>query len=382
MIKVRVVRALRGFWYDLFRVKFDDIQFEYNEVSTTEIMGKKRILLAKMIGWRIFDLLGVYQVGTVEDKVRDVDFSYNRFIHTDRPYILVVENPTAMVHYSARRMFSLMGRIRLKKTFSDENLKAIVCMSEACAGTMSYYYKIPSRVKILQIYPYICDGFEKGSQGMEKKLEQETVNCLFISSDFLLKGGGELLEAIDRNRWYENNKLHLDIITRLDKLSKRQLDAIKSYKNVTLFDFKFSKKELNKFYEKANIFINPTRKDSFSLVTLEALKFGCAFLTTNVYAIKEMVLEDYNGYLINNRYKYWTDDNLINKKVKYHQKNTICKEYIDEKVVDFLTEKLNYLLEDRDKLKKLQENSLELANTKFSGKQIVKQWDELIHDIV
>ncbi len=51
------------------------------------------------------------------------------------------------------------------------------------------------------------------------------------------------------------------------------------------------------------IFINPTRQDSFSLVVLEAIKSGNVIISSDLYAIPEMVIDDYNGYLVGPKYR-------------------------------------------------------------------------------
>ena len=373
MMKIKVLRANRGFWKDLFDLEFEDVSFLNNNTSITEdITNRSRNILWKLSQWKALDYLGIYQSIRANEKEADAFFSYNRFVHSLNPYLLAVENPTAMVHYHPLRAKSWLGKRNLKKSWNDPNLKAVICLSNACYNTMQFYYDIPDRINLFQIYPYIEDRITE--EKLEEKKKSAVINCLFISSQFYLKGGGELIEAIKRNLWYENPKLHFDIITKKNQLDIETLTDLKRMKNVELWEFAFTKEELNKFYEKANIFINMTRMDSFSLVTLEALHFGCAFISTDMYAIKEMVHDGYNGYVTKAESHYWNEDDTMNCKLTKKEKAKLTEHINSERIVDFLSNKLNYLLEDRKKLEQMQNNSFIMSHKDFSKEVILEKW--------
>ena len=126
--------------------------------------------------------------------------------------------------------------------------------------------------------------------------------------------------------------------------------------------------------------MNPTRQDSFSLVTLEAIKSGNAILTTDLYAIPEMVKEDFNGYLINPKYRFFTYDNMPNPEVWNNRKETIYSDYIDDNIVDFLVSKIIYLFNNRDILHELSDNSYNISNDKFSEKNIISEWYKIFNE--
>ena len=373
-MKIRVIKANRGFWTDLFEEKFSRFCFVENTVKSFEDSVKN----SKSIFWwlsqrRIFDKIGYFQIIKVQNSDADMYFSYNRFLDTDRPYILALENPLALVHYRPARARSVLGKKRLRKAFQN-NIKAIVCISEACEKTLSKYFVVPKDLRVVQIYPFIKDRISL--EKLNKKTEQKPLECLFISSMFFLKGGRELLEVIKRNRW-DLDKVHFSIITSLKYLNQNVIDEIQSLKSVSLYDFKFSKKDLNAFYEKANILINPTRKDSFSLVTLEALMYGCAFISTDMYAISEMVEDGFNGYLIQPAIKYWNNDYTKNELSK-DKLLALESDYCQAEVVDFISDKINYFLNNKEELIRMQYNSFDRANTKFSEKSIKTKWEEVV----
>ena len=149
MIKVKVVRANRGFWNDLFDADIPDVKFiKENIVSTEDIGANSKKILWKLSQLRILDVLGIYQEIKVNEDY-DMYFSYNRFLKANHPYVLTVEDPTAMMHYHPKRARSFIGRKNLEKTFENKNLKTIVCLSQACLSKMNYYYKYIYIYKIL-----------------------------------------------------------------------------------------------------------------------------------------------------------------------------------------------------------------------------------------
>lgn len=378
MYKVKIVKANRGFWNDLFNVKSDKITFVNKNISSSELISENsKKLLWRLSQIRIFDLLGVFQQIKVESGTENGFFSYNRFLKTNKPYLLAVENPTAMVHYHPRRALSILGKHNLKKVFSG-NLKTIVCLSKACMNTLNVYYSIPPQINVMQVYPLIKDSIT--SNEIKSKINSPCINCLFISSQFYLKGGRELIEAIKRNHWNKED-IHFDIITAINSLEPETLNDIKKFDNVNLYDYSFSKKELNDFYKKANVFINLTRKDSFSLVTLEALKYGCAFITTDLYAIREMVKEGYNGFLKLPVIKYWNDDGTMNTSLSQKDKIKLASNYYDQEMLEFLSDKMNMLIKDRKVLGDMQYNSFKLANTVFDYDKCKEEWIRAIKSI-
>ena len=80
MINVKIVRANRGFWNDLFEAKIPNVNFVKEKIVSTEDIGKNsKKILWKISQWKILDLLGIYQQIKVCDNNYDIYFSYNRF---------------------------------------------------------------------------------------------------------------------------------------------------------------------------------------------------------------------------------------------------------------------------------------------------------------
>lgn len=376
--KIIPVHANRGFWNSLFHADVKKIEFIISgNKQNDNISQNSKSVMWNVSQWKIWNVLGIYQSVRVESDFADGFLSYNRFLKSNRSYALVLESPIALVHYQPGRARSLLGKRHLKRSFMDKNLRSIVCLNHACRDTLTKYYTIPNSIEVTQIYPYVKDSI--ADTAFERKIDSPVIHCLYVSSQFYLKGGAELVAAIEENKWDKNKRLHFDIITKLDSLEQQTLDKLRGLSNVSLYDFHFTKEELNAFYEKANILIHMTRMDSFPLTLLEALKYGCAFIAADVYAISEIVKNEYNGFVQEPPVRYWNADNTLNVRLKRKEKKRLYHNYVERSVVRFLSEKINDLLEDKNKLTEYQKNSLALSKTVFADEKTLEAWSDVLY---
>ena len=126
------------------------------------------------------------------------------------------------------------------------------------------------------------------------------IRLLFLSNLFKSKGVYELLEACkilaDRKVVFTCDFIGAEgDITWHDFESK--VDELEINQYVTYHGKKYgADKDL--FFQRASIFIHPTFEDCFPLVLLEALNFSLPVITTNVGAIEDIVIDNYNGYIL------------------------------------------------------------------------------------
>lgn len=382
MKKIYFVGRYRGFLLDLFSYNFKSIEFKYINASKFEIIKKHRALALKLFNHKAFNFLGLFTTVKVKNDSK-YHLSYNRFLEVkeNQKYVIILENPTALVNYSDTKMYSNRAKKKLKKYFESPNLIAIACMSQACLESFPIFYpEFKNSNKLVQIYPLIPDMDKNSLPLIKKQSSHEFLDALYVSSNFELKGGNDILEVFKKLEKH-GTKINLTVITKTENLTVDQKDILDQLKNVEVIDFKLDRENLNRYYKKSQILLNPTRMDSFSLVTLEAIKHGCAVIGSDIYAIKEMVVNNKNGYLIKPRYEYWKSDGSINHDIKINPKQTYDSGYIDEKMINFMYEKLIYLEKNRDILQEFQLYSYEKSiNSKFGARAIASKWEKLYSD--
>ena len=94
-----------------------------------------------------------------------------------------------------------------------------------------------------------------------------------------------------------SDKLSDDYVMVIVGLSKHQISRLpKGVIGITRTE---NIDELVSLYSRANIFINPSLEESFSLVTVEALSCGCPCIVLDTSAVAELVNDD-NGVVLHN----------------------------------------------------------------------------------
>ena len=344
-----------------------------------ETSSKLRILKSKLIRFRIFDPIGLFQIINVSKKNCDYYGSYNRFLKADKPYFIYLENPTALYHYALGRIQYPAGKKRFELCLKDANLKYIVCMSEACRLTFEKVtMPLPESVKIKTIYPLVPRNKHVDEDAIRKKSYADVLECLYCvqGKRFYTKGGKCVLKAVTRLQKM-GFKIHLTVITDPSVLDRETMDLINESDSISLFDFSFSFEELEEIYAKTAVLLQPSSDDSSALTVLEAMKGGCAVLGSKLYAIPEMVKQNENGILIDPMYRTFTTDNMPNPAAWGYKKKIRLSKKESQKYIGDIENSLRSLYENRDMLCKFSKRSLEIANTKFGEETIVSQWEDV-----
>lgn len=125
----------------------------------------------------------------------------------------------------------------------------------------------------------------------------EKKSFLFISREFIPKGGKRVVEAFQKLSKFNKN-ISLSIV------GDDPGDEIKNIENVNYLGF-FNKQKPEDYQKLLSIFsntfalIHPTIKDTNTLVVLELSYFGCPVIASNKFAIPEYLIDQKSGYLIN-----------------------------------------------------------------------------------
>lgn len=381
MKKILFVSKTRGFFNHLFKSESEKVNFS-SKIDSYEKFSKKRKFLSYIGRSWLFDKIGYLQILEASSLSADIYATYNRFLNSDKPYVIYLENPTALFHYKLSRRQSYFGEKNLKKKLNDPQLKAIICMSEATRiGFNKLYRDILTREDLIvdQIYPLVPDV----DMEIEKKNDCDKINLLFIAqgNGFITKGGIEVINAFEKLCLYNSNLL-LTIISSENSIPQNIFLKIKNNIHIRFIEFGISFEELEKIYISSDILLHLTRQDSFGLTILESMKYGCAVITTTLYSIPEIVVNNKNGYITDPSYWFFKRDYLPNPEVWNNRKSTILNPEPDRRIEDFIFNKVSELIKDPIKLYLLKKESYRVANDSFlSEKRIVEKWEQLVTKI-
>lgn len=368
---------LRGFLRHMSQ-HMPDVSF-VDKGQYYEVAGLRSKLVSKLIRSQLLDPIGLFQILKVSGKDCSFYGSFNRFLQTDKPYFLYLENPTALYHYALGRLRFPAGKKRFARCLNDPNLKYIVCMSEACRSTFeTINMPLPEHVKLRTIYPFVPQNHHADEAVIREKCFAPVLECLYCvqGKSFYTKGGRDILDVVARLQ-DAGLQIHLTVITNIDALEQDTLELIRDRENMTLHDFGFSYEQMEHIYAKTALLLQPSSADSCPLTVLEAMKGGCAVLGSKLYAIPEMVSDGVSGILIDP--KYWTffPDNMPNpaawgQKNKHRLMRLPSRQYTDD-----IEQAIRTLYEDRGRLFDYALHAKQTADSKFGEDTICSQWQEV-----
>jgi glycosyltransferase involved in cell wall biosynthesis len=152
----------------------------------------------------------------------------------------------------------------------------------AAQSMIADYGADPTRVEV------VPPGVDLRLWEAPRRPEPETVHLLFVGGDFARKGGDLLLKwALQTRR--RNWQLHL--VTRDPVATSHPCVHIYSHLGP-------NHPELIALYQRASLFVIPTRGDCYSLAAMEALASGLPVLLGNVGGTADIIHEGETGYLL------------------------------------------------------------------------------------
>ncbi len=278
-----------------------------------------------------------------------------------KPYVVDIEHAASLTTFTHHKR-----RLKKVKAFlSHDNCKSITCLSQAAKRTLTEllgpdFSTVEQKVNV--IYPAL-QKLDEGKKADHSIIDnsKQTLKVLFVGNQAYLKGLEELLIAIKQiSEETGPNKIKLYAISNDAEV------LFKKYPlpNARLFPPNFSKDEIiQKFFMAADVFVMPTKEDTFGMAILDAMVCGTPIISTKQFALPELVTESEDGVLLEG--EYLLDQKLIPSLGDMTELN-------NSNVNPQLTEKLKNTLEsfirDRKKLEKMKGKGAEkfAAGQKFA----------------
>lgn len=249
-------------------------------------------------------------------------------IRNRRPWVIDTEHAASFAGFEAGRL-EKVGR-EAGKLLSSDYCRKIMPWSEA--GRMSILNGLDAsgfREKLEVVYPAI--------ELPELKRERhDGTNLLFISARFFTKGGRELLEAYERLR--KRYDIGLTVISSVPEALRRK------YSGVRFLEPDIPREAvLSEFFPKADMLTIPSYMDTFGMVFLEAMASGVPVISTNVFAIPE-ILGKAGACIDVSRFSWYGKDGLFAWR-SWGEFERFCERESKPDVVDALEKNISALIE-------------------------------------
>lgn len=183
---------------------------------------------------------------------------------------------------------------------------------------------------------YITNAYED-TVSEEEHLEKENI-ILFVGrvgapekrTDILLEGFKKAFKEIPGWKLRIVGPINKEFESYIEKFKNENSDIIK---NIEFVGPIYDRYELKKEYQKAKIFCLTSKYESFGLVTVEALANGCAIVSSDIDASREII----NNGEYGNLFKNGNSDDLAHQLIKTCKDNKLqnyvisnSKKYVEE----------------------------------------------------
>jgi glycosyltransferase involved in cell wall biosynthesis len=238
---------------------------------------------------------------------RDVDVIEAQLtpILTDRPWICTLAafpQATAFSFLNAPLPRALRVAY-IRRLLMRDNCAQLVFMSEAGRQTLHTYGGLhpddPLLGKVSVIYPAVREVPDD-----RIRYEDRPIRMLF-SGDFFRKGGINTVDAFERaQQLYPGITLTLccseaiDFNTPNAELRRTYLAKIAANQSIELRGRLKREEFLQQTLPACDVYLIPTYAEAFGMAVLEAMAYGRPIVSTNIFAIPEMLTHDVSGLLV------------------------------------------------------------------------------------
>lgn len=275
-------------------------------------------------------------------------------IKNKKSWVIDTEHAASFAGFEAGRLERV--RPEIERLLSSHYCRKIMPWTNA--GKMSILNGLDTSGfgdKIEVVYPAI-EPFKH-----IKKEKHEKVSLLFISMRFFTKGGKELLEAYDILK--KRYDIELTIISNVPEEWRRR------YPDIRFLEPKISRTDIMKnFFPRTDIFILPSYMDTFGMVFLEAMASGVPIVSTNTFAIPE-IIGDAGVCIDVNKFSWYGSDGLFAWK-SWKEFEGYCEKEEKPDVVESLIANTSKLIESSSLRRKMgAAGRTEVESGKFSIKR-------------
>lgn len=252
----------------------------------------------------------------------------------------------------------------LEHLFRQPNFKGLVFWSQAGLRTLSEHGRVTDR-RILEkarvIYPAVARVKD------ELLATSKQVKRILFTGDFFRKGGVNVVEAFLRlYPQYPEIQLvvcsspEIDFRTSDGAMRAHYLSVLQSHPAITLVGRVPRERLCNEILPKSDVYVMPTYADTFGFAVLEAMAYGIPVVTTNVFAIPEIVddgnaaaMIDVSAYPLSKIFRGYTIDSIPDDLRRYLTEQVYCA--------------LGGLISDTSRRLTIREHGLTLSRTKFDA---------------
>lgn len=332
-MKILLRKGHHSVYDDLVRYPPSGINYKIPRMVTESRSRMKDKMKKQFFGAYIKVLKRPHEVYVNPSNTQLIHACSGILIKNKFPWVIDTEHVASFVGFEAGRLERVKSKV--EDALRSDYCKKIMPWSEA--GKKSILNGLNTRGfrdKIEVVYPAM-------KPVKLKKTKHDDLNLLFVSVRFFTKGGREVLEACEKlSKKYDFN---LTIVSDVPNELQRKYRKLK---NISFHKPNIPRERLlNDFYSVADVFVLPSYMDTFGMVFVEAMGYELPIVTTNTFAIPEIVKK--SGLYTNiDRFSWYGKDNLFawNSWEKFSK---YCEEEKKPDVVKSIEKNISELIENK-----------------------------------
>jgi glycosyltransferase involved in cell wall biosynthesis len=228
---------------------------------------------------------GIREVGLARSSVPTI--LHQALSSTATPYIAEYDVPLALHGYSYSAFLQHADKAR--RLLEMPSMRAMFVFSEWAKRSFALHFGEEAGAKCRISYPLASDYANHAGQ-------ERVYDFSFISINFRVKGGPELVRAFKAVRHSVSPDVRMCIVTNLNE-ARKHVGDLDSHPGIEWRDSNLGEREIASLLSQTHCLVHPTLWDSFGVVILEAVAAGCAVITSRMASIPELVTPE-NGILL------------------------------------------------------------------------------------
>lgn len=244
----------------------------------------------KLVGprklWTLFGLSLEFLFG---GRRVDVFFSPTHYLPIFTPSCSAISIlDVSYIHFPEFFKTADLRQLTLWTRYSVRKAKKIFTISRASKDDIIKIYKIPSD-RVVVTYPGIkmeTQNLKLKTQNLKDKFGMDKDYILFVGT---LQPRKNIIRLVEAFSTLDNKNISLVIVGKKGWLYKEILSSPKKFgaeERVKFLDF-VSDEDLPNLYKNAVCFVLPSLYEGFGLPVLEAMKYGCPVIISNVSSLPE-----------------------------------------------------------------------------------------------
>jgi glycosyltransferase involved in cell wall biosynthesis len=374
-IKVYLRLGSHVLYHDLIKYPPQGIQYIVPKMSTTT--GQSKILSrTKIFFWNQYTKFTPPALLLNPGDADLIHSTAGKLILNKTPWIIDVESIGNFVQFRYDMLKSQNYTKKISDLLTSDYCKKILPHCIAGQSSITNFFKNkPMTNKMEVVYP--ARSVPKISR--KRKKGNEKIQILFVGKTFYEKGGKEVLNVFETLK----TKYDLDL-TLISNAPQEIFNKFKNISGIKILPSTLDYGDLMNLFQTADIFLYPTYMDTFGIVFLEAMSYKLPIISTNVFAVPEIIENEKNGFLINPPIRW--HDNLY--QFKWRSWNDFVENVkMTDKIqfVNHLVEKTSLLIENDSLRKKMGKyGRRQIEKGKFSIKErnnkLRRIYEEVIRD--